>query len=133
MGRLSLLFTFALIFSLQLNAQNIQIIEEAPITKLMERFVEINQAQTGVEGWRIQLLATTDRQKLESARISFQYRYPNVTVDWVHSKPYYKLRAGAFATKLEALHLKHILERDYTGIYLVKDKTINPQELITNY
>ena len=133
MGRLFLLFVVALIFSLRVNAQNIQIVEEEPIVTMMERFVEINHSLAGVEGWRIQLLATTDRQKLENARISFQYRYPNVNVDWVHSKPYYKLRAGAFSTKLEALHLKHILEKDYTGIYLVKDNAINPKELITNY
>ena len=132
MGRLILLSVIALIFSLRVNAQDIKITEEASITKLMERFVQINKLQTKVEGWRIQLLATTDRQKLESARISFQYRYPNVSVDWVHSKPYYKLRAGAFATKLEALHLKYVLEKDYTGIYLVKDNNINPVELINN-
>ncbi len=115
------------------QAQNIQITEDPLIAKMMERFVEINKARTSVEGWRIQVLATTDRQKLEVTRQNFQYRYPNIPIDWVHSKPYYKLRAGAFVTKLEALRLKHILERDYSGIYLVKDDNIRPSEFINTY
>ncbi len=115
------------------QAQNIQVNEDPLITKMMERFVEINKSRTSVEGWRIQVLATTDRQKLEVTRQNFQYRYPNIPIDWVHSKPYYKLRAGAFVTKLEALRLKHILERDYSGIYLVRDDNIRPAEFINTY
>lgn len=116
-----------------LLAQNIQVNEDPLITQMMERFVEINKSRTNVEGWRIQILATTERQKLETTRQNFQYRYPNIPIDWVHSKPYYKLRAGAFTTKLEALRLKHILERDYSGIYLVRDDNIRPSEFINTY
>lgn len=135
MSRLQLLFLgFALVCcSVSLAAQNIQIFEEPTITKMMDRFTEINKAQANIDGWRIQILATTDRQKLESVKQSFRYQYPNVPIDWIHSKPYYKLRAGAFATKLEALRLKYILEQEYSGIYLVRDDAIRPQELIGTY
>ena len=99
----------------------------------MDRFVEINKAKANVDGWRIQILATTDRQKLETVKQTFRYQYPNIPIDWIHSKPYYKLRAGAFATKLEALRLKYILEQEYSGIYLVRDDAIRPEELIGTY
>ena len=107
--------------------------EDAPIGAMMDRFEEANTCRTYMDGWRVQVLATPDRQRLESVKQSFQYRYPSIPVDWVHSAPYYKLRAGAFASKLEALRLKYILEQDYPGIYLVKDDAIRPQELIGNY
>ena len=100
---------------------------------MMARFSEANKARTYMPGWRVQVLATPDRQRLESVKQSFQYRYPSIPVDWVHSAPYYKLRAGAFTTKLEALRLKYILERDYPGIYLVRDDAIRPEELVGNY
>lgn len=119
-----------LISTSSLKAQGVQLNEEPVIGKMMDRFVEINKAKGTVEGWRIQILATNDRQKLESARQAFQYRYPNVPVDWVHNRPWYQLRAGAFSTKLEALRLKYILGQDYTGIYPVKDDSIHPTELI---
>ncbi|MBL7793477.1 MAG: SPOR domain-containing protein [Saprospiraceae bacterium] len=115
-----------------LTAQ-VKIKEDPLITRMVETYINGNKAKASVEGWRVQLLATTDRQRLESVKQSFQYRYPSIPIDWVHSSPYYQLRAGAFTTKLEALRLKYILEREYTGIYLVKDDKIKPEELVGSY
>ncbi|MDX1942868.1 MAG: SPOR domain-containing protein [Saprospiraceae bacterium] len=119
--------------TLALNAQNIQIKEEPVITQMMERFAEVNKSKTSVEGWRVQVLATPDRQKLESARQVFQYKYPNIPVDWVHANPWYKLYAGAFPSKLEAIRLQYLLKRDYPSSYLVRDNTVRPAELIGVY
>lgn len=131
--RLMLLGAFVLLAMLQateVQAQDIKYKEDQVISDMMDRWTELNKSKTSVEGWRIQILATNDRQKLESARQTFQYRYPNVPVDWVHNRPWYQLRAGAFNTKLEALRLKYILSQDYTGIYPVKDDSIRPSEII---
>ncbi len=130
------LLLFALLFAAALTAgqaQNIQLEEDEPIGQMMERFAEINKARSAIQGWRVQILATPDRQKMETVKQSFQYRYPNIPIDWEHLKPYYKLRAGAFLTKIEAVRLKFILEQDYPGIYLVKDDNIAPEELISRY
>ncbi len=113
--------------------KNVVITEDPPIKEMMNRFSEINQARAYMPGWRVQILATPDRQRLESVKQSFQYRYPSIPVDWVHSAPYYKLWAGAFATKVEALRLKYILERDFPGIYPVRDDSIRPRELVGYY
>lgn len=123
---------FAVICQQSLNAQ-VRVKEDPLITKMMETFTTNNKNKPTVEGWRIQILATTDRQRLESVKQTFQYRYPNIPIDWIHSSPYYQLRAGAFSTKLEALRLKYILEQDYNGIYLVKDDKIKPEELLGSY
>ena len=125
--------TFILIFSFQFaSAQNGQITvqEDEDVSDLIDRFVEINEATTTVDGWRIQLLATSDRAKVESAKRKFQTLYPNISVDWTHSKPYYKLRAGAFNTKLEATRLLYVLKRDYPTAYPAKDDSIKPEELL---
>ena len=132
MGRLLILsFLCLMAVCTKTQAQNVIITEEPLVTKLMDRFVEINKSQKNIEGWRIQILATTDREKLENVKQTFRYRYPNIPIDWIHNKPYYKLRAGAFASKLEALRLKHVLDTDYPGTYPVKDKNIQPGELIS--
>lgn len=114
-------------------AQNVVVEEDDPIGAMMDRYIELNKSKSVIAGWRVQIMASPDRQRLESVKQSFQYRYPSIPVDWVHSAPYYKLRAGAFATKLEALRLKYILEQDYPRIYLVKDDGIAPRELIGRY
>lgn len=119
-----------LMFPFMGQSQNIVVHEETIVTQIMDKYVQINTEKTFIDGWRIQLLATPDRQKMERERRNFQYRYPSVTVSWVHSSPYYKLRAGAFTSKLEALRLKYILSQDYSGIYLVKDDKIRKEELL---
>lgn len=133
MLRNTCLIFFLLVGLASTQAQNILINPDAPIGSMMDRYAELNKSRSRIGGWRVQILATPDRQRLESVKQSFQYRYPSIPVSWEHSAPYYKLRAGAFATKLEALRLKYILQKDYPGIYLVKDDAISPRELIGRY
>ena len=106
------------------------IIKETPgITQLVEKHIELNRATLTIDGWRIQLFATTDRSKLEGARGTFINRYPNMPVDWVHASPWYRLRAGAFATKLDATRTLNSLKIYYPDAYLAKDK-IKTSELL---
>ena len=129
----SLMFLVVLIGSSQLMGQSaIAINTEAGIDALTELFQTQNEAENKVEGWRVQILATTDRNRLETVESAFKVNYPSVPVDWVHTKPYYKLRAGAFQTKQEAERLKHTLERQFEGVYLVKDK-VSENELLRMY
>ena len=125
------LIFFFIFFSTQaISAQNINIEEDPVITQMLEHFTNVNKSKEYVEGWRVQILATTDRQKLENTRTAFNYRYPSITSNWSHSKPYYKLRAGAFSSKLETLRLLYLLKSEYPGAYLVKDNKIKPEELV---
>lgn len=131
MSRFLIIVGFLFFFLTNSKGQNVIIKEEPLITSMMEKFTALNKASGNIEGWRIQILATTDRQRMENVKQTFQYRYPNIPIDWEHKKPYYKLRAGAFATKLEAMRLKYILDEEYPGTYPVKDGQIKPSELIS--
>lgn len=125
------LFCFFVI-SFSASAQQITIVEQPDVARMMERFKTNNKAVKTIDGWRIQILATADRQRMESTRQSFQYRYPNVSTDWIHSNPYYKLRVGAFATKLEMDEMLSMIKRDYPGAYGVRDTQIKPEELLSS-
>jgi len=119
------------LFPLSLNAQGSIEIDETPVVReMMHRFTEINRSKTTVEGWRIQVLATTDRQRMERELQQFRILYPNTRVDWVHNSPYYKIRAGAFRTKQEALRIQYLLRKDYPGAFPAVDQTIQPSELL---
>ena len=122
------LATLLLITSFVIS-QNIIVKETPGITQLVEKHIELNRATLTIDGWRIQLFATTDRSKLEGARGTFINRYPNMPVDWVHASPWYRLRAGAFATKLEATRTLNSLKIYYPDAYLAKDK-IKTSELL---
>lgn len=111
--------------------QNILVNETPNISQLVDKHIELNRATPTIDGWRIQLFATTDRSKLEGARGTFINRYPNIPVDWVHASPWYRLRAGAFATKLEATRMLNSLKIYYPDAYLAKDK-IRTSELLNS-
>ena len=132
MKRMRLFSTLILATSFTvLQAQSSITVEEEPtITSMMNRMVELNRYKETIEGWRIQILATTDRRKMEEVRQKFQSRHPKISIDWTHTKPYYKLRAGAFTSKLEATRLLYQLKKDYPSAYPAKDTNIRPSELV---
>ncbi|NJC27525.1 SPOR domain-containing protein [Neolewinella antarctica] len=130
----SLLFlAFTVLLGTGVRAQTSVTVDVDPkVEDLTELFVRTNEANTKVSGWRVQILATTDRARLETVETDFKVNYPNIPVDWVHTKPYYKLRAGAFLTKQEAERLKFTLNRQFEGVYLVK-ADVNKSELLRMY
>jgi hypothetical protein len=105
-------------------------LEPESVQSLMKLYVEQNKARMTVEGWRIQVLATTDRQRMQYSKQRFQTLYPSIPVDWVHSNPYYKLQAGAFENKKDAMRILYTIKRDYPSAYTVLDKNIRPVELL---
>lgn len=115
--------------STSLAAQDIVVQPDADVNRLLDAFVTVNAAETKMPGWRVQILATTDRQRLEAVEANFKLNYPSVPVDWEHTKPYYKLRAGAFQTKQEAERLKYELGKQFDGVYLVQDE-VSESELL---
>ena len=125
-----------LAFAILLGANPIQaqesmtIHEDQEVQQLLRRYVEINTAKPHITGWQVQVVSTTDRQRLETVRQSLKARYPYLTTSWVHNRPYYRLRAGAFVSKLEALQLQHLLRQDYPGSIPTRDTEITASEII---
>lgn len=124
-----LIFVFLFSFIAFLGTTQINISEDFVIERMMSKYVEINKANPVIAGWRIQVFASTDRRKVESAYSSFNGRYPQYPCEWVHEKPYYKLRAGAFLTKLEAIAAREEIKRHYRSAFPAYDQKIRIQEL----
>jgi hypothetical protein len=111
------------------RGQEIQINESPDITQLYKTWVNFNRSHAKITGWRVQIMASPDRTQVEAARNRFRQQYPEVKADWVHEKPYYKLKAGAFRTRLEALAFMSSL-LDYPGAFPVKDSNIHPRDFL---
>ncbi len=130
-------FVFVVVLAVTVGVLSAQkqvvIVEDPGVTKMMEQYTQENKARQALDGWRVQILATPDRQNLDKSLQVFQSRFPNLTADWVHHNPYYKIRVGAFATKLEAMRLLYLLKPEYPGAYLVSDNKMKPTELLGNF
>jgi hypothetical protein len=103
------------------QSQAQQITEEPAITTMMENYINYNQANKHMRGWRIQILVTTDRRQMENARSRFEYKYPDYPIKFSHSNPFYHLQTGAFITRQEARPLLKIIQRDFQSAFLVTD------------
>ncbi len=109
----------------------VEVKEDFPIDMLMSRYANQNQAKQSIGGWRIQIMAKTDRLAIEREKENFLLEFPGVSVDWTHSKPYYRLRAGAFQTKLQAIRMLQDIKDKYPGAFPVKD-SIQKEELLSS-
>jgi len=98
------------------------ITEPESVTQMLDMYEARNRENKEVQGWRIQIVATTDRRLMESTRSRFRSEFPDVKSKWYHKAPYYQLQAGAFATKREALPEIDKVKKKFPKAYLVVDR-----------
>lgn len=127
-------FLFALVpcwvFGQTQPPARVQFIESADVQQAMQTYIASNRATSLLKGWRVQILSTTDRDRLDQVRNAFRAQYPNLVLTSVHNRPYYMLRAGAFTDKLDAYRLQQFLRPSYPSSYIVQDDEIEPQQLL---
>ncbi len=122
------IFSILLVFSalvISKAQQGISISEEPTITKMMAAYTGINKITTAtqmIDGFRIQLMATTDRRKVDQVMSSFSAIYQGVPVTWSQAQPYYRIRVGAFAQRDGASRYLQTIKKDYPDAYIVTDK-----------
>ncbi|GLR19776.1 SPOR domain-containing protein [Portibacter lacus] len=104
-----------------LNGQ-VAITEEPNISRLMNSYISQSRSSEYVQGWRIQLITTNDRRKMEAARSKCASLYPDLEAEWKHVSPYYQVQIGAYRTKLELQSFLLELKEDFPNAIPVMDK-----------
>jgi uncharacterized protein Veg len=115
------------------RAQGITVNEEPTITRMMDIYANGNKARTAeqtIDGFRIQLAATTDRRKVDQMQGAFTARYPGVFAGWSQAAPYYRVRIGGFTSRNDATKFLGNIKKDYPDAYIVADK-VKTTELTT--
>lgn len=125
----SFIVTGILLFTcLSLNAQ-IVFNEPATLKAVIRQYITENKSKTEVDGWRIQVLATTDRRQMEQAYKRFQDLFPEIDIHWVHEQPYYRLKVGAFHERRECLPLCQEIRKHFTQALPVTER-VELEEII---
>lgn len=134
MKRFALLICLYLFLGPAAQSQEIQWIVQPEVEELLKTHIENNRQQEEWKGYRVQILATTDRMKMEEEKTRFEnYFAGEFPLNWIHEKPWYKLRAGAFLSKLDAQRTLFRLKERYPGAYLTEVENIEPNELLYNW
>lgn len=115
------------VFGFSCFAQDIT--EHGNISQMMDTYVRVSQSESQVQGWRIQIVTTNDRRKMENARAKFKSMYPEYNISWKHVSPYYQVKIGAYETKFELQAFLLELKRNFPSAIPVVDK-IDKTELL---
>lgn len=94
------LFIVCWISTLDISAQ-ITIQEDAAISEVMSIYSIKANESSAINGWRIQLINTDDRRKMEAAKSKFYGLYPNIPIKWEHVQPYYQVKIGEYKTRMD--------------------------------
>lgn len=91
---------------------------------LVKKKAEINKkaadARKPTQGFRIQVLNTTDRNQALAAKSKLLSQFPEHKTYLMYQTPYFKIRIGNFVEKKDADDLKRQLARMFpTGVFVI--------------
>jgi len=120
--------TFLFVISLNTYAQ-VNVVEDEQVSQMLRNYQSNERAETTIKGYRIQIITTPDRRKMESTRAKFTSMYPNIHMEWEHVSPYYQVRVGAYETKMDLMDFMIDLKKQFRdAIPVVSD--IEKNELV---
>lgn len=92
------------------------------LQNLIKKHIQQNKSSNQADGYRIQILSTTDQNLLKQTRIQFAELNTEHKTYVVYERPYYKLRIGDFLNAFEAEAAHYILLKHFPAAFIIKDK-----------
>ncbi len=88
---------------------------------MIETQVKLNKVKKESDGFRIQILSTSNQTVAGKARIAFLDEHDDMDIYTVYDRPYYKLRVGDFVSKKDAEKVAMQLKKKYPA-FVVPEK-----------
>jgi hypothetical protein len=130
-----LLFLFSVPVLAQNDSGKVVVHKDTRIDQLIKKQIEINEITTRdarrfVQGYRILVMNTNDRNKAMNAKTKIYQEFPELKAYLMWQAPFYKLKVGNFKDRKEAEDYLASLQRFFTsGIYIVRDVIeVNPDK-----
>lgn len=98
-----------------------------PMRDLAERFVAYHASRTSVEGFRIQVFSGTSREAASRQRAEMSTLFPQRELVFFFDRPYFKVRLGAFYSRLEADQALREVRVWVPGAFVVPDRVPPPR------
>lgn len=124
------LFLLLILFSCRsASCQNFDTLAKGPITvyqqdmitPLLSNYRVYNEIKSAVQGYRVQIIASTVRKTVLDSRDIFTGQYPNVKTYIIYQQPYFKLRVGDFETRIEAVQFLNKIADVFQSAFIVQD------------
>jgi len=111
----------------QTDTGGIKVAVDPRVDELIRKQIAINEATTlearrHVQGFRIQVINTPDRNKVNAAKIKIYQEFPDWKPYLLYQAPNYKLRVGDFKTEEEANEaMQQLSKLFHSGLYVIRD------------
>jgi hypothetical protein len=126
---------FSLPVLAQIDSGKVVVHKDARIDQLIKKQIEINEVTTRdarryVQGFRILVMNTNDRNKAMNAKTKIYQEFPELKAYLMWQQPFYKLKVGDFKDRKDAeVYLTDIQRIFTTGVYIVRDVIeVNPDK-----
>jgi SPOR domain len=120
-------FVSLMIFLIENANSQIVIKQENSIKKLVEHHIDLNSTVKRMNGWRIQLSSSSERDEVNKIKAEFLINFPNIKTYLTYQQPYFKLRVGDYLDRNEAQkqmkEIDAVLKQDFKdiGTFIVPD------------
>lgn len=103
----------------------LNIYQDPGIDSLINRYILYNLRTPGMEGFRIQIFSSSNKNAREESgkvRQEFITKFPDIVSDIIFDKPvYYKVRVGNYRTRVEGTKYLLMIREVFPDAYLVPD------------
>ncbi|QJD97062.1 SPOR domain-containing protein [Mucilaginibacter robiniae] len=116
---------------------HLEIIKDSRVDTLIAHRYSRNRAgsKTGglmsAYGYRIQFFSGSSRKDAFNAQNKFQQEHPDIRTYISYREPNFKVKAGDFRTRLEAVKLMQSMQGKFISLFVISEK-INPPNLDTS-
>jgi hypothetical protein len=110
---------------IQYGSGTLTINHDPAIDTLINRYILYNMRQGGMEGFRIQIYNSSEKNAREEAgkkRAEFITRFPDIESHLIFDRPsYYKIRVGDYRTRIEGTRDLMMIRKAFPDAILVPD------------
>lgn len=113
------------------DAATVTVNQSGTLASALEKQISENSERT-MTGYRVRIFndnKRTSRLDSEKALKEFHLAYPDIPVYRTYTNPFFKVTAGDFRTKSEAMQLLRMLKTDYPTAFIVTENIEYPVTL----
>ncbi|MCH2022001.1 MAG: sporulation protein [Saprospiraceae bacterium] len=106
--------------------------ETISIRELLDHRKSLNfQRDRKLKVWSVQLLLSRDKYLATKkvSEIKKRLKYVTSKIDWFYEAPYYRIYAGGFYTKLDAITLLNQVLESYPNAIVFKNTEAKPSDM----
>jgi hypothetical protein len=111
----------------QTDTNSVTVHKDPRIDMLIKKQIQINEfttrdARRHVQGYRVLVISTNDRNKANSAKVKIYQEFPELKAYLMYQQPNIKLKVGDFKSREEAEPYLSAIQRFFpSGVYIIRD------------